>query len=105
MVCESGNHFGNICEWNWNCGSSYHKGRFQRADMESFTFAFSQAVQLMGKMGSLWVAHLMTEIEKQYTRQNDGYNYNRRDDGYYYDRRDDDYYYSRRNDGYYYDRR
>ncbi|XP_052227141.1 uncharacterized protein LOC127841970 [Dreissena polymorpha] len=61
-------HRGDLSRWGWNCGSEYHKGKFNRADFEGFTFAVSQAVQLMDKMGSQWVQELMGSIGKQYER-------------------------------------
>ncbi|KAH3783446.1 uncharacterized protein LOC127842232 [Dreissena polymorpha] len=68
IKCRSDEHRGDLCRWGWNCGSEYHKGEFFRADMEGFTFALSQAVQLMGRMGSEWVGELITSIGKQYDR-------------------------------------
>ncbi|KAH3783513.1 hypothetical protein DPMN_161451 [Dreissena polymorpha] len=66
MKCYTNAHNGDIITWTWNCGDDFHKGQYLAADMEGFTFALSQAVQLMGKMGSLWVANLITELGKQY---------------------------------------
>jgi hypothetical protein len=37
-----------------------------KADPEKFTFAVSQALQLMGKAGSAWVAELITNIGNQF---------------------------------------
>ncbi|WAR20294.1 hypothetical protein MAR_002132 [Mya arenaria] len=66
MSCSNGTHSGNVCEWGWKCGSDFHKGQYFKADIEGFTFALSQAVQLTGQMGSEWVASLITELGKQY---------------------------------------
>lgn len=66
IKCEGGTHTGPVITWRWNCGSDHHKGQFTAADMEGFTFALSQAVQLMKKGGSVWVASLITELGKQY---------------------------------------
>ncbi|XP_053391840.1 uncharacterized protein LOC128554596 [Mercenaria mercenaria] len=57
---------GKVINWRWNCGSSYHNGEYLKADLEGFTFALSQAVQLMTKGGSEWTAKLITELGKQY---------------------------------------
>ncbi|XP_052227139.1 uncharacterized protein LOC127841969 isoform X3 [Dreissena polymorpha] len=66
MKCSTNAHNGNIISWTWNCGDDFHNGEYLAADLEGFTFALSQAVQLMGKMGSAWVANLITELGKQY---------------------------------------
>ncbi|KAH3783462.1 hypothetical protein DPMN_161400 [Dreissena polymorpha] len=53
IKCKSGEHQGDVHQWGWNCGSEYHKGKlFFQSDMEEFTWALSQAVQLIGRMGS-----------------------------------------------------
>ncbi|WAR20302.1 hypothetical protein MAR_002140 [Mya arenaria] len=66
MECEDGLHSGNVCNWGWNCGSEYHKGRYYKADYEGFVFAISQALQLTDKMGAQWVADLVRELGRQY---------------------------------------
>ncbi|XP_053374753.1 uncharacterized protein LOC128547069 [Mercenaria mercenaria] len=66
MECQSGEHSGKIVDNTWNCGSSYHNGQDMKADLEGFTFALSQAVQLTSEAGSEWVARLVTELGKQY---------------------------------------
>ncbi|KAH3795437.1 hypothetical protein DPMN_148987 [Dreissena polymorpha] len=66
MKCYNGTHIADLCRWGWNCGSSSHNGKFVTADFEGFSFALSQAVQLMTKGGSEWVSKLVIEIGKQY---------------------------------------
>ncbi|KAH3783477.1 uncharacterized protein LOC127842231 isoform X2 [Dreissena polymorpha] len=66
MKCRTNAHHGKIISWTWNCGDDFHNGEYLAADLEGFTFALSQAVQLMGKMGSAWVANLIMELGKQY---------------------------------------
>ncbi|KAH3783435.1 uncharacterized protein LOC127842227 [Dreissena polymorpha] len=68
IKCQSELHRGDLSRWGWNCGSEYHKGEFFHADVEGFTFALSQAVQLMARMGSEWVQELIGAIGKQYHR-------------------------------------
>ncbi|WAR12311.1 hypothetical protein MAR_026545 [Mya arenaria] len=68
MECENGYHSvsGNVCNWGWNCDSEYHKGRIYKADYEGFVFDISQALQLMDKIATQWVADLVRELGRQY---------------------------------------
>ncbi|XP_060584568.1 uncharacterized protein LOC132740641 [Ruditapes philippinarum] len=66
MKCSNGTHIAKVINWRWKCDRSSHKGDFTAADMEGFTFALSQAVQLLGNGGSKWVASLITHLGEQY---------------------------------------
>ncbi|KAH3783454.1 hypothetical protein DPMN_161392 [Dreissena polymorpha] len=70
VKCRSGDHQGELCRWGWNCESEYHKGKYNDNtvdnDCEGYIFALSMAVQLVGTMGSEWVAELISSIGKQY---------------------------------------
>ncbi|XP_053374749.1 uncharacterized protein LOC123532212 isoform X2 [Mercenaria mercenaria] len=66
VECQSGKHSGKVINQTWKCESSYHNGQYQKADLEGFTFALSQAVQLMSEAGPEWVANLVTEVGNQY---------------------------------------
>ncbi|KAH3751878.1 hypothetical protein DPMN_186457 [Dreissena polymorpha] len=68
MECYHGTHSGDICSWGWNCGRGTHRGEYRRADFEDLTFALSQSVQFMSKTGSQWVANLMKELGKQFSK-------------------------------------
>lgn len=58
-------HQGLICNWRFNCRNHGEAG-FTRVDPERFTIALSQALQLMERAGSAWVAELIQNIGYQY---------------------------------------
>ena len=66
-------HFGKVCSWSWDCGNhGDHPGRFVKGDFQGFTYALSQAVQMMNTAGAKWVGALCLELGQQYGYVNNG---------------------------------
>ncbi|XP_052213471.1 uncharacterized protein LOC127832210 isoform X2 [Dreissena polymorpha] len=66
MKCQNGNHKGDVCKWVWNCGKRFHRGQYVKAPLESFTNALSQNMQSLDKMGTIWWANLVRDLDRQY---------------------------------------